>query len=218
MFVFCGSWSAVSMVKIAHWAYYSSASGVSWKSQLSSLLTFLLFGFCLQNNIWRLELECNGHSCGCIFFSSCQLCSKSSFLHLVQWSSKRKRQRVEVRPSCWFTIPLVFKDWQQVTSWHLNSLPECSCAKTSHRFIISYFLLSKTSTSWIICCNQLGKKIPQALQMVADLLGIFFTVQCYLAVIEIKCSFFRHSFLSSIFQLSFFLSGFGLNYLFINLR
>lgn len=38
-------------------------------------------------------------------------------------------------------------------------------------------VVSKNSTSEITCCNLLGKKILQAHQMVADILGIIITVE-----------------------------------------
>ena len=134
---------------------------------------FCRLGSLCKINIWRPELECNGHLCRDIFFSSCQLCSKSSFFHLVRWSGKRKRWRVDATPWRWFTIPLVFKDCQWVTSWHLNSLPKWSYAKTVTDLSSHIFLLSKTSTSGIICCNLLGKKFHKLIRWWLTLWAFF---------------------------------------------
>lgn len=84
------------------------------------------------------------------------------FFHPVQWSSKRNRQWQDAILWWWFTVPLVFKDWQLLASWHLYCLPECSYdkkKKKSHRYIFFFFFsLSKASTCGITSCSQLGKK------------------------------------------------------------
>lgn len=128
------------------------------------------------------------------------------FFHPVQWSSKRNRQWQDAILWWWFTVPLVFKDWQLLASWHLYCLPECSYdkkKKKSHRYIFFFFFsLSKASTCGIMSCSQLGKKKCHIVhQIMVDLLGIFL-FSYYLAVIEMKWSFFRHSLLSLVFQLS----------------
>lgn len=75
--------------------------------------------------------------------------------------------------------------------------------KKSHRYIFFFFFsLSKASTCGIMSCSQLGKKKCHIVhQIMVDLLGIFL-FSYYLAVIEMKWSFFRHSLLSLVFQLS----------------
>lgn len=96
------------------------------------------------------------------------LCSKSSFFHPVQWSSKRNRQWLDAILWCWFAVPLVFKDWQLLASGHLYWLPECSYYKKRPQFYCNFFFSFKGKYLWNCILYSARKKNPKNTECASD--------------------------------------------------